>query len=174
MSRARAAGAFWLLTIVSGTCAFLASGALATAANLVSTLCYVGATILVYQLLKPVSPSLSLVAALFSFAGCGLSVLAAFHAAPQGINALGLFGGHCLLVGVLILRSTFLPRAVGALMTLAGLGWLTFLVPSLAKELAPFNMLPGIVGELTLSLWLLIKGVDEPAWQEAARRTGSR
>jgi len=169
MSIARAAGAFWLLTIISGTCAFFAAGSLATAAILVSTLCYLGATVLVYRLLKPVSARLSLVAALFSFAGCALSVLAAFHAAPEGINSLAFFGGHCFLVGVLIMRSTFLPRAVGALMTLAGLGWLTFVWPSLAKELAPFNMLPGIVGELTLSLWLLIKGVNGPAWDEAAR-----
>ena len=169
MSKARAAGAFWLLTIVSGTCAYLASGGLATAANMLSTLCYLGATVLVYQLLKPVSPSLSLVAALFSFAGCALSILGAFDSAPEGIHPLGFFGAHCLLVGVLILRSTFLPRAPGALMTLAGFGWLTFLVPSLAKELAPFNMIPGIVGELTLSLWLLMKGVNEPAWEEAAR-----
>ena len=35
-------------------------------------------------------------------------------------------------------------------MAFGGLGWLTFLSPSLAHELSPFNMLPGILGELSL------------------------
>ncbi len=59
-------------------------------------------------------------------------------------NDIGLvfFGLHCLGVGYLILRSTFLPRLIGALMLIAGFGWLTFLSPPLANSLAPFNMMP--------------------------------
>ena len=76
-------------------------------------------------------------------------------------NELGLifFGFHCLLVGVLILRSSFLPRFVGGMMVLAGLGWLTFLFPPLVRTLVPFIFLPGILGEATLTTWLLAKGV---------------
>jgi hypothetical protein len=53
-------------------------------------------------------------------------------------------------------------------MVIAGLGWLTFLFPPLAKSLAPFNMMPGAVGELSLTLWLLVKGVNVQRWNEQA------
>ena len=96
-----------------------------------------------------------------------------FLAVRAQANDIGLvfFGLHCLGVGYLILRSTFLPRTIGALMVVAGLGWLTFLSPPLANSLAPFNMLPGAVGELSLTLWLLVKGVNVQRWNaQAARR----
>jgi hypothetical protein len=51
-------------------------------------------------------------------------------------------------------------------MMFAGLGWLTFLLPSLANSLAPYNMIPGGIGELSLTLWLLVKGVNVPRWRE--------
>jgi hypothetical protein len=82
--------------------------------------------------------------------------------------ALVLFGLHCLGVGYLIFRSTFMPRIIGALMLMAGICWLTFLVPAVAKSLAPFNMMPGALGEVSLALWLLIKGVNVLRWQEQA------
>src|SRR5215470_1140268 len=45
-----------------------------------------------------------------------------------------LFGLWCLLVGVLIFRSTFLPRVLGVLLAIAGLGWMMFLVPPVADR----------------------------------------
>jgi hypothetical protein len=93
----------------------------------------------------------------------------------QGNNiGLPFFGLHCLGVGYLILRSTFLPRVIGVLMVLAGFGWLTFLFPPLANSLAPFNMIPGGVGELSLTLWLLIKGVNVERWNEQASAAAAR
>ncbi|HKR66149.1 MAG TPA: DUF4386 domain-containing protein [Thermoanaerobaculia bacterium] len=74
------------------------------------------------------------------------------------------FGVYCLLIGTLIVRATFLPRVVGMLMLFAGLGWLTFLWPPLVNALAPFNFLPGFVGEATLTFWLLIAGVNAERW----------
>ncbi len=44
------------------------------------------------------------------------------------------------------------------LMAVGGLGWLTVLVPSLARELVPYTSAPGIVGESLLTLWLLVTG----------------
>jgi hypothetical protein len=79
------------------------------------------------------------------------------------------FGFYCFLIGCLILRSTFLPRILGALMVLAGLGWLTFLSPQLAHSLDPYIRLPGVVGELSLTLWLLFAGVNVEKWKEQAR-----
>jgi hypothetical protein len=54
-------------------------------------------------------------------------------------------------------------------MMLAGIGWLTFLWPAFAASLAPFNMLPGILGESVLSVWLLVKGANVPRWEAQAR-----
>lgn len=77
-----------------------------------------------------------------------------------------LFGFYCVLIGYLAYRSTFVPRVVGALFALAGLGWLTFLSPSLGPLLSPVTMLTGLIGEGSLGVWLLLKGVDVQRWRE--------
>ena len=81
---------------------------------------------------------------------------------------LAFFGFYCLLIGLLILRSTFMPKAIGVLMIIAGLGWLTFNAPIVASHWYPRILLPGAIGELSLTLWLLVKGVDEKRWLEQA------
>ena len=81
-------------------------------------------------------------------------------------------GFNCLLTGYLIFRSTFLPRIVGVLMALAGLGWLTFLSPSLAQHLWPYIVAPGLLAEGTVILWLLVIGVNGQRWKEQASATG--
>jgi len=78
------------------------------------------------------------------------------------------FGFYCLLIGYLVFKSTFMPRTIGVLMALAGLSWLTFLFPPLASFLYPFNLLPGIVGEGSLTVWLLVMGVNAQRWREWA------
>lgn len=72
------------------------------AANLAASACYVAVTLLFYGLFKPVSRSLSLLAAFFGLAGCAIGALEAFHLAPFQINSLVLFGFYCLLIGYLI------------------------------------------------------------------------
>jgi hypothetical protein len=84
------------------------------------------------------------------------------------VHPLVYFGFYCLLIGYLICRSTFLPRSLGALMGVAGLGWLTFLSPSLARYLYPYNLAPGILGEGVLTVWLLVMGVHAQRWWEQA------
>lgn len=79
------------------------------------------------------------------------------------------FGIWCALVGYLMARSTFLPRVIGLLMVLAGLGYVTLLWPPLAAQLNPFNVAVAAPGELSLLLWLLVKGVNVPKWQDQAR-----
>jgi hypothetical protein len=78
------------------------------------------------------------------------------------------FGLFDLLIGYLIFRSTFLPRILGALMALAGLGWLSFLSPPFANHLSPYNLALGFLAELALMLWLLFKGVNVQRWKEQA------
>lgn len=82
------------------------------------------------------------------------------------------FGCYCLLIGYLVFRSTFLPRILGVLMAFAGLGLLTFLVPPLASSLSPYNLALDILGEASLTLWLLVMGVNAERWIEQARAAG--
>lgn len=224
--KARWAGVFYLLTIVTGVIGFVVDGrlvvtgdAVATATrilghetlyrfgfavDLLATSCYIAVTALFYGLFKPVSRSLSLLAAFFSLVGCAMGAVSAlFHGAPLALlkgvpylnvfridqlqalaltflrfgaqaTSIGLvfFGFYCLLIGYLIWRSTFLPRLVGALMMLAGLGWLTFLVPPFANAVVPYNMAFGFLGESTLTACLLAAGVNVPRWKERARAAG--
>jgi hypothetical protein len=88
--------------------------------------------------------------------------------------SLGLFSGSCLLTGYLIFRSTFLPRAIGVLLALAGVCYLlnTFvaLMPKgFAEYLFPWIFLPILVGEGILALWLLIAGVNSAKWDAISR-----
>jgi hypothetical protein len=81
------------------------------------------------------------------------------------------FGFYCLLIGYLIFRSTFLPRILGVLMAIAGLGWLTFLSPALTHALSPYILAAGL-GEVLLTLWLLVAGVNAERWKEQAGAAG--
>jgi hypothetical protein len=126
--KARIAGVFYLVTFVAGVFALVFGRRLGVvyfyAANLIATACYVAVTLLFYDLFKPVSRGLSLLAAFISLAGLVMGTLSLLHLAPSPINNLVFFGFYCLLIGYLIFRSTFLPRALGALMAFGGLGWL--------------------------------------------------
>lgn len=84
------------------------------------------------------------------------------------------FGVYCLLVGILILKSTFLPRILGALMALAGLSYLAFLSPLFARSLQPYILVFPGVGQVSLCLWLLVMGVNAQRWDEQATATGMR
>ena len=170
---ARLAGWCYLLTIVTGMVGALVVGPrLSTLATLLSLGFYVGVTLFTYRLFAAARPVLSLLAAGVSLVGCGLGVLQELEVPAGPVKSLVLFGIYCLLTSYLIWRSGLLPRWVGALLALAlaGLGWLSFLSPQLARRVAPFPMVSGLVGEGALTLWLLVGKV--PAG--AARPTPAR
>ena len=157
MSVGRIAGVFYLGTFVTGAMA-LAAGVGMDVANALATFCYIGVTVLFYILFKPVNAPVSLLAALFSATGCLLSFVRALHLAPIPISELAFFGCYCLLIGYLIYNSRFLPAALGVLLAIGGVSWLTFAWPSLARSLSPYNYIPGILAEGLLTLWLLLFG----------------
>ena len=155
--RARLAGVFYLITFVTGVLS-LVSATGRSVTSLIAAASYVGVTLAFYVLFKPVNRTVSLTAALVSLAGCVMGALGALQIAPLSLNPLMFFGLYCLLIGYLIFQSTFLPRAIGVLMAIGGLGWLTFASSALASRLAPYNFAPGIVAEGSLTVWLLAVG----------------
>jgi hypothetical protein len=225
--KARLAALFYLSTIVLGgvgesiygrvvvpgdagaTAAAILSNAplwrLGFASYLVEMACSIAMTGLFYDLLRPVSRSVSLLAAFFSLVGIAIKTLSrVFYIAPLGIlqggdlgaltgdqlqalsllllrvNAQGagmamvFFGWYALLKGWLIVKSTFLPPALGVLGMLGGGGWLTFLSPPLAARTFPYVVAVALLGSAAQILWLLVFGVDEQRWKEqVARAEGS-
>jgi Domain of unknown function (DUF4386) len=161
---ARMTGVVYLLYFLTAILAEFLVGrklvAYGNATNLIATGLYVVLTLLFYGMFKLVNKSLSLLAALFSLAGCVVTALGVFHLAMLPISPLLFFGPYCLLIGYLIFRSAFLPRSLGVLMALAGLGWLAFLSPNLAHSLTLSIEGLGIFAEASLMLWLIVMGVN--------------
>jgi Domain of unknown function (DUF4386) len=222
-TKARLAGAFYLLTILTGLFAqgFISArlvvpgDAAATANNILShdglfrlgfavymieMVCQIITTVLLYDLLKPVNRSVSLLAAVLSLVGCGIKTFSRlFYFAPLlvlggthylsvfgreqldavailflRVNDIGagialvFFGFYAILKGYLVIRSTFLPRALGWLAVLGGIGWLAFLSPPFGDRVFSVIALLGIVGALANIGWLLVVGVNEQRWREQA------
>jgi hypothetical protein len=223
-TKARVAGALYLLTILGGVFAqgFVsdrlidAGDAARTASNIaaheslfrlgflvfvVELGCQIATTVLLYELLAPAGRGLSRLAATFSLVGCTIKTIArlffyapllllggthAFDAlGPAQTQGLGLlllkindhgaamamvfFGVYAILKGWLIVRSTFLPRALGVLAMTAGVGWLAYLWPPLGYEYFPFIAALGLLGSVATIGWLLVVGVDDARWREQAR-----
>lgn len=82
--------------------------------------------------------------------------------------ALLFFGVHCLVLAALIVRSRLVPAPIGWLVGAAGLVYLAgtytlFLFPAHAETIAPAYVV-ALVAEVSLCLWLLVRGVrSEPA-----------
>lgn len=85
--------------------------------------------------------------------------------------ALIFFGLHCLLLGYLIFRSGYVPKLLGILLLVASVG---YLIDSFAHLLLPAGepiltatagalIGTAVLAELSLSLWLLIRGIKRPA-----------
>jgi hypothetical protein len=78
------------------------------------------------------------------------------------------FGVWCVLTGYLIFRSTFLPRILGVLLVIDGMGWMTFMSPPLGHYLFPIIAVACGLAEIPLQLWLLIFGVNNERWKAQA------
>ena len=172
ISRARTMGAVYLLYFVVVVAAAASIGrtppALSDAANLVANAGYIVVTLLLYQLFNPVSRNLAVLAVAISVVGCVIQSLSLFHLVPVE-SSLPVFGLFNLTIGVLILKSTFLPRGLGVLMAISGLGWLTVLSPELLKHISTYVEILGIAAEGSLMLWLLVMGVNVQRWDAQAR-----
>jgi hypothetical protein len=88
----------------------------------------------------------------------------------QGANlALPFFGLEWVLRGYLITRSAYLPRWLGVLSVISGLGWLTYFYPPLGSRLFVMLALIALLQSAAMIFWLLVFGVNEDRWKERAR-----
>lgn len=126
--------------------------------------------IIAANLLNQISPLLILSnsAYLNTFQPDQLATLLQLSLNIQGAGyAIGLvfFGFYCLIVGYVIFNSKMVPKFLGILYIISGLGYLiNSFVMLLSKEFAnplfAYVAIPIFIGELSFCLWLLIKGVD--------------
>jgi hypothetical protein len=169
--KARMAGVFFLLIMLTAAFTELVvrrrlSFAGDIAADIVEVSSMIAVTLLLYVVFKAVNRDLSLLAASVNLVGLTFE---AFQWQPRGVGiGMVLHGFYWLLIGYLILKSTFLPRILGALLTIAALGWLTFLSPPLANYLSPYNLACALFAEGLVMLWLLAMGVNVQRWKDQA------
>src|SRR5918912_4300990 len=83
------------------------------------------------------------------------------------------FGFDIMCMAYLVLRSRFVPRAIGVLLAIDGMAYLVYsfanlVAPGFAAQLVPWIQLPALVGEGSLCLWLLVAGLDVERWNEWA------
>jgi hypothetical protein len=86
------------------------------------------------------------------------------------------YGAGWIVRGYLTIRSTYLPRLLGALMIAGGLG---FVAKTITYVLAPAYSPLYLVAPMFLNLvgvvgWLLVKGVDSEKWERALARAAER
>jgi hypothetical protein len=77
------------------------------------------------------------------------------------------FGIHLLFLGYLIIKSGEVPKVLGILLVVAGIGYLVdsfanFMLPNYTDYKDVFALLvivPGVIGELSFTVWLLWRGL---------------
>jgi hypothetical protein len=110
--------------------------------------------------------------------GLQSSASAAFDTFSTGFSlALVFFGAHLLVLGDLLRRSRYVPVLIAILMLGAGAGYIldglaTFLLPGRAEMWSTILLTPAFLGEMGLTGWLLVKGVDTSAPPSSEVRVG--
>ena len=223
---ARLAGALWLIVIAVSIASLFAAPSVSTSGSpaetaasilaaetpyrlafallFVGSLCYLGVTALLYELLRPVNRSVALFGAFAGLAGLTIGAASAVNelgaldllkqastAAPAAASQLQtiaqfalrdgpefkvgmvFFGLQIASVGYLILRSGLVPRIIGGVLVAGGLSYIitsfaTFVAPAVGARLSPMVIPIAILGEGSLTLWLLFKGVSAPARETAS------
>src|SRR2546425_107932 len=120
---------------------------IAFVATLVMLACAVALTLIFYLLLRPVNRNIALLAAFFNLVSIAI----------EGMNDLYHFAAVLILVGVLVIISA---------LSYVTNSFALFLSPAFARLISPGILVPAGVPELILCLWLIVKGVNVPKWEE--------
>jgi len=149
------------------------------ASEFVLLICGIVVNLILFVLLRPVNADLSLLALAFSLVSIAIEAAAdlnlvnalygdatfSIRAHAQGFGvALIFFGCFCVIGGYLIYLSGYFPKAIGVLLQIAGFCYLVnsfalILAPGVAHRIFPAILIPSFIGETSLALWLLFKGV---------------
>jgi hypothetical protein len=95
-----------------------------------------------------------------------------FKVSAYGSIVLETFWGLWLLpFGLLVYKSVFIPRILGIFLILNGIAYIihsftTLLLPDYQATVRLFAFPFWILGEISIMLWLLIKGVNLSRWKE--------
>jgi hypothetical protein len=136
--------------------------------GLVSTAVYAFAELFYFAALV----TLNSAAALRAFSPEQLNALALLWLRLSGYGGwifLAFYGSPSVIRGYLIARSTYLPKVLGILLIVGGIGFIArdfavVLAPSLASGLL---LAPMAIAGVALTGWLLVKGIDPVEWQRA-------
>jgi hypothetical protein len=148
--------------------------------------------LVLYKLLKPVSKNAAVLMAVFFLVSVPISMLnelnhlaalqfahhvtewqammLCLHLHKYGMNIASIFWGLWLLpMGYLVSKSGFLPKFLGTLLIIGGLGYLAdvlifVLFPESKIMIGQYTFM----GEVLFPLWLLIKGVNEKKWKKVS------
>ena len=185
---ARIAGALYLVNILAGAFAIgyvtaaVGSNAHAheqlfrsgVAAHVVVTVTNVGLALTFYEIFKVVNRRVAILDVFFTLVATAieasgivsdLSTLRFDPADAAYTVSTVFYGFDALAIGYLVYRSNFMPRAIGVLMVIDGLTYFinsfaAILAPGFAAHLVPYIQLPILLGEGSLTLWLLVFGIN--------------
>ena len=186
---ARIAGALYLVNIVAGAFALGYVGSAAPtihdnetlfragiAAHVAVTLTNPALMLIFYELFKVVDRRLALMAAFFGLVATAIEGGSLFvqveHPVVTAYDVYTMFFAISLTtIGYLVYRSSFLPRLIGVLLAIDGAGYLLYsfadiFAPGFASHLVPWVQLPILAGEGSLTVWLLVAGIDAVRWSE--------
>jgi hypothetical protein len=165
--------------------------------DLVAQLCDVPVMLILFLLLSPVNRTLALLALLFNIVQTSmlvanqLTLVAAQLLSPDQSaladmavqayaygEAIGLlfFGFTCVVEGYLIRHSRYLPWVIGLGMQIAGVAYVTntvllLLAPDAASIVV---LIPTVVAESALALWLVVRGVNLSEFDRASAAGSGR
>jgi hypothetical protein len=160
---------------------------LGIAVDLLMHICDIPLMFIFYQLLKPANKNVALLALLFNLVQTAVLVankqnlvnallqaktspIAAYSAIQLHEYGFGIglifFGCACLCYGYLIYCSDYFPKVLGIFMSIAGICYLSgsfiqVVLPKLSHQFGALFLLPCFIAELSLCVWLLIKGVKQ-------------
>lgn len=185
---ARIAGALYLVNILAGAFAIgYVTAAVGSnvhahellfrsgvAAHVVVTVTNVGLALTFYEIFKVVNRRVAILDVFFTLVATAIeasgtvSDLSTLRFDPAGAAytvSTVFYGFDALSIGYLVYRSTFMPRAIGVLMVIDGIGYVinsfaAILAPGFATHLVPYIQLPILLGEGSLTLWLLVFGIN--------------
>ena len=94
------------------------------------------------------------------------------HTLSYNISLL-FFGMNCFFWGYLIFKSDYFPKIVGVLLIICSVCYVAnsfawFLAPKFAAMLIPGILIPCFIAEVSVCLWLIVKGVNVPNWNKQA------